>query len=72
MSVDPVGLGGAAVNALIDAELAAAVQDAYRTFRRLQHGLRLSGERYARVPAAEVAPLAAATRALWKAVLGED
>ncbi|MDA1116785.1 MAG: bifunctional [glutamate--ammonia ligase]-adenylyl-L-tyrosine phosphorylase/[glutamate--ammonia-ligase] adenylyltransferase [Proteobacteria bacterium] len=43
---------------------------AYREFRRVQHGLRLSGAQYARVPLESVAPHAAAVRALWSEVLG--
>ena len=50
--------------------LGAAAADAYRTYRRRQHGLRLRGERYARVDAAELAPERAAVGALWSAVFG--
>ena len=56
---------------LIDAGLAAQVQDAYRAYRRRQHALRLEGARYARVPPAEVAAHVKATLALWQAVLGK-
>jgi glutamate-ammonia-ligase adenylyltransferase len=62
-------LGYCARLGLIDAKQAAAVRDAYRVLRRLQHALRLKGERYARVPADEVAAHAEATLALWRAVL---
>ena len=50
---------------------ALAAHDAYRRFRRLQHGLRLQGEKYARVALNEVDAEAQAVRALWRAVLGE-
>jgi glutamate-ammonia-ligase adenylyltransferase len=62
-------LGYCARLALIDGQQSAAVQEAYRVLRRLQHALRLKGERYARVPADEVAAHAGATLALWRAVL---
>jgi glutamate-ammonia-ligase adenylyltransferase len=59
---------------LIDAALATAAGDAYRTFRRLQHAQRLNatGEQSApaRVPPQRVASEAAAVRALWDAVFG--
>jgi glutamate-ammonia-ligase adenylyltransferase len=55
---------------LIRPALGAAAADAYRTYRRRQHGLRLRGERYARVDAAELAPERAAVGALWSAVFG--
>jgi glutamate-ammonia-ligase adenylyltransferase len=64
-------LGYAARLGLIDAELAAGVQEAYRTFRRIQHGLRLKGDTYSRVPAAEVAAPVEATTRLWQSVLGD-
>jgi glutamate-ammonia-ligase adenylyltransferase len=50
---------------------ALATHDAYRRFRQLQHGLRLQGEKYARVTLSEVDAEAQAVRALWSAVLGE-
>jgi [glutamine synthetase] adenylyltransferase / [glutamine synthetase]-adenylyl-L-tyrosine phosphorylase len=56
--------------ALVPVSLAEQVRSAYRDYRRLQHRLRLNGASYARVPHAEVAAQAAATRALWEAVLG--
>lgn len=55
---------------LIPPGLGAAAADAYRTYRRRQHALRLRGERYARVDAAELAPERAAVAALWSAVFG--
>ncbi len=55
---------------LIPAPLGTTAADAYRTYRRRQHALRLRGERYARVDAAELAPERAAVAALWSAVFG--
>lgn len=57
---------------LIDPKLAAACADAYRLYRKLQHGLRLNGAPYARAPHAEVQAQIAAVRALWRAVFGVD
>ena len=57
---------------LIDRQAAASVADAYREYRRRQHGLRMNGARYARVPHASVEPHIKATRALWKSVFGTD
>jgi len=57
---------------LIARDLSEAVRDAYRDYRRLQHGLRLNGAQYARVPRGEVAGRIAATRALWRSVFGTD
>jgi glutamate-ammonia-ligase adenylyltransferase len=54
---------------LIDHAPADAAHMAYREFRRLQHALRLQGERYARVPAGSVAAHTAAVRALWQRVM---
>jgi glutamate-ammonia-ligase adenylyltransferase len=56
---------------LIDAALAARVADAYRTFRQIQHRLRLNGAERARVAPGEVEADAAAVRALWRAVFGD-
>ena len=56
---------------LIDATLAGAVADAYRSFRALQHKLRLNGAEYARVAPAEVAAQAHAVRGLWGVVIGD-
>jgi glutamate-ammonia-ligase adenylyltransferase len=44
----------AAGHGLIDADLAERCRNAYREFRRLQHGLRLNGAQYARVPHSQV------------------
>ena len=61
-------LGIAADLGLIKKELSEQNQAAYRQFRRLQHGLRLSGARYARVPPTQVSAHAAAVRGLWDSV----
>ncbi len=61
-------LGMAAELDLLSKELAARCQDAYRTYRRLQHALRLNGAAYARVPAAEVTAHVAAVRELWRII----
>lgn len=61
-------LGIAAGLGLIDRDLAARCQAAYREFRRLQHGLRLQGEKFARVPPEHAQAHAQAVRELWKAV----
>ena len=55
---------------LIPEALALGAFDAYRALRRLQHMLRLQGEKYARVPRETVATAAAAVLALWDAVFG--
>ncbi|HEX6529087.1 MAG TPA: bifunctional [glutamate--ammonia ligase]-adenylyl-L-tyrosine phosphorylase/[glutamate--ammonia-ligase] adenylyltransferase [Burkholderiales bacterium] len=59
----------AADHGLIPAELAERCRNAYREFRRLQHGLRLNGARYARVAPERVAAHAEAVRELWRSVL---
>ncbi len=59
----------AAGHGLIDATLAERCRNAYREFRRLQHGLRLNGAQYARVPRAQVAAHVDAVRILWESVL---
>jgi glutamate-ammonia-ligase adenylyltransferase len=64
-------LGMAAKLGLIPAELAERCRNAYREFRRLQHGLRLNGAQYARVPPEQVAVQVAAVRELWKIILSE-
>ena len=61
----------AAGHGLIPEALAERCRDAYREFRRVQHALRLNGAQYARVPAAQVEPHAAAVRELWAAVFIE-
>jgi glutamate-ammonia-ligase adenylyltransferase len=55
---------------LIDAGLAAAVADAYRALRRLQHQVRLQGREDARVEPALVAVHAAQVVRLWQACFG--
>ncbi|MGH8807938.1 MAG: bifunctional [glutamate--ammonia ligase]-adenylyl-L-tyrosine phosphorylase/[glutamate--ammonia-ligase] adenylyltransferase, partial [Noviherbaspirillum sp.] len=55
---------------LIDRDMAGAVADAYRSFRKLQHQIRLQGSDRARVDAERVASEAARVRQLWAATLG--
>src|SRR5262249_22699064 len=55
---------------LIEKDIAEKNRNAYRAFRRLQHGLRLNGARYARVRAQEVEIHADAVRLLWSRVFG--
>ena len=55
---------------LIDAALAAAVADAYRDFRKLQHHIRLQGSDRARVELEEVAARVDDVKRLWEAVFG--
>lgn len=54
---------------LIDDAAATAAHGAYREFRRLQHALRLQGERYARVPWESVEKHTIAVRTLWQLVM---
>jgi glutamate-ammonia-ligase adenylyltransferase len=56
---------------LISAELAEQVRNAYRDFRRLQHGLRLNGTK-ARVAVDSVADKVAVVRELWRTVFITD
>jgi glutamate-ammonia-ligase adenylyltransferase len=58
-------LGMAAGHGLIDRDMAAKCQDAYREYRRRQHALRLNGARFARVPREQVASAIDAVNALW-------
>jgi glutamate-ammonia-ligase adenylyltransferase len=51
---------------LVDAGLAAAAAQAYRSLRRLQHQVRLQGQENARVDPALVASHASAVRRLWQ------
>jgi glutamate-ammonia-ligase adenylyltransferase len=62
-------LGIAGELGLLPSELAARCQDAYREFRRLQHGLRLNGAQYARVPREQVASHIQAVAMLWESML---
>jgi len=55
---------------LVRAPLAHAAADAYREYRRLQHLVRLTGARQARVDPAPQAARRAAVSELWQAVLG--
>ncbi len=55
---------------LIDAALSEKVADAYRTFRRMQHHIRLQGEERARVEQGKVAAEVASVIALWGRVFG--
>lgn len=55
---------------LIAAELGTAAGDAYRTYRRYQHALRLNNAEYARVPHAQVSAETAVVGRLWQTVLG--
>jgi glutamate-ammonia-ligase adenylyltransferase len=55
---------------LVNGNRAQAAHDAYRRFRQLQHGLRLQGERYARVEPGSVAEPREAVLELWKEVMG--
>ena len=56
---------------LAPAEAALAAHDAYRRFRQLQHGLRLQGERYARIEPSAVRSEVDAVRSLWREIFGE-
>ncbi len=56
---------------LVDASLARQVADAYRTFRALQHRLRLNGAERARVAPEEVVHEVDAVRRLWHRVFDE-
>jgi len=62
-------LGMAAQLGLIPPELAERCREAYRELRRLQHGLRLNGARYARVPPEAVASFAAAVHEMWRMLI---
>lgn len=55
---------------LIEQPLAREVANAYRTFRRIQHRLRLNGAERARVSPEEVERETAAVTRLWQAVFG--
>jgi len=54
---------------LIDSALAGATADAYRSFRRLQHQIRLQGKEQARVEIDRVATEVALVKQLWKECL---
>jgi glutamate-ammonia-ligase adenylyltransferase len=55
---------------LVGEERAQAAHDAYRRLRQLQHSLRLTGERYARIAPEQVAKEIRAVRGLWESVMG--
>ena len=55
---------------LISDTAANAVHAAYRTFRGLQHALRLQEARYARVPHESVHEHTTAVRELWREMMG--
>ena len=55
---------------LIPGDLAETVRNAYRDYRRMQHGLRLNGTK-ARVVPEEVGDRVTAVRELWQQVFGE-
>ncbi len=57
---------------LIDESMATLVADAYRTFRKLQHQLRLKGADKARVDAEPIRMLIDAVQQLWTRVLQPD
>jgi glutamate-ammonia-ligase adenylyltransferase len=57
---------------LISVDAAEELGSAYREFRRLQHGLRLNGAKFARVPHEKASEAVAATRSLWRLVFGTD
>jgi len=61
----------AAAAGLIDPEIAQGAADAYRTYRKHQHALRLNNQEYARLPKESVASEAAVVVALWNAVVGK-
>jgi glutamate-ammonia-ligase adenylyltransferase len=61
-------LGIASSLGLIPEPIAKQCQIAYREFRRLQHGLRLNGAQYARVPQDQVFERASAVKELWRHV----
>ena len=63
-------LGLAAKAGLVDAQLALAGADAYRSYRAHQHALRLNGAQYARIDPALCEAEIAAVKQLWQAVLG--
>lgn len=59
----------AAVAGLIPEQLASQVADAYRSFRKHQHALRLQGAEKARVPSSELTQERAAVMHLWNMVM---
>jgi glutamate-ammonia-ligase adenylyltransferase len=57
---------------LIPAELAERVREAYRSYRKLQHGLRLNDAQYARVPRETLQAEIDGVLELWRTVFGAD
>jgi glutamate-ammonia-ligase adenylyltransferase len=57
---------------LVQPGVALAAADAYREYRRMQHGMRLDGAAFARVERARVQPQIGAVTALWHAVFGGE
>lgn len=57
---------------LIDMQLANQTADAYRQFRKLQHGIRLQGEDRARVSKNTVEQQALAGKTLWEALFSDE
>ncbi len=57
---------------LITERRAQAAHDAYRRLRQLQHGLRLQGEKYARLAPDAVTAERRAVRELWEEVMGDS
>jgi glutamate-ammonia-ligase adenylyltransferase len=53
---------------LISKDHAKGAADAYREYRRLQHGLRLNGAQYARVPSEQVSAEKLAVTQFWQAL----
>jgi glutamate-ammonia-ligase adenylyltransferase len=64
-------LAMAAKRGLIPVDLADAVRDAYRDYRRMQHALRLNDQK-SRVAKADVVERVAVVRRLWKTVFNPD
>ena len=64
-------LAMAAQRGLIPVDLADAVRDAYRDYRRMQHALRLNDQK-SRVAKADVAERVVVVRRLWKTVFNPD
>ncbi|HJV85462.1 MAG TPA: bifunctional [glutamate--ammonia ligase]-adenylyl-L-tyrosine phosphorylase/[glutamate--ammonia-ligase] adenylyltransferase [Noviherbaspirillum sp.] len=57
---------------LVDKDMALNVANAYRSFRKLQHQIRLQGSDRARVETERVAQEAAQVRRLWSSMLGSE
>ena len=64
-------LGMGAELGLLPQELATGAADAYRTYRRLQHQIRLTGAAHARVEPEALAAPREAVAALWKHIFAE-